>query len=259
MATMPNLLCALVVDDAAPALSALAGLLGQDARIGQVHTAGSSAQALQALRSEPVDVLVCDTSMPDRDRRELARALAEVGRRPHLIFVTAGDRPAVATVDRPGVAYVVKPVRAERLAEAVRRIAEARSTRHPVPEARNPHDEPAPDETITVELAGVTRLVQRSAVLFVQAQGDYARLHTATGSHLIRVPMGTLEQRWAAAGFIRIHRSTLVALAHVDEVRMDGGRFCIRLGNRTLQVSRRHSRQLRELLARRAVRGYPTR
>jgi hypothetical protein len=59
-----------------------------------------------------------------------------------------------------------------------------------------------------------------------------------------------LEERWAAAGFIRIHRSTLVALPHVDEVVMDGGRFHVRLGGRTLQVSRRHTRQLRDLLIR---------
>jgi DNA-binding LytR/AlgR family response regulator len=114
-------------------------------------------------------------------------------------------------------------------------------------------DEPpqkwAPGETIAVELAGVTRLVQRSAVLFVRAQGDYARLHTATGSHLIRVPLSTLQKRWAAAGFVRIHRSTLVALAHIDEVRINGGRFYVRLGAHRLQVSRRQGRQVRELLA----------
>jgi DNA-binding LytR/AlgR family response regulator len=108
----------------------------------------------------------------------------------------------------------------------------------------------AADETIAVELAGVTRFVQRSRVLYVEAQGDYARLHTATSSHLVRIPLTTLEERWASAGFIRIHRSTLVALAHVDEVQMDGGRFCVRLGGRKLQVSRRHTRQLRDLLVR---------
>ena len=91
-------------------------------------------------------------------------------------------------------------------------------------------------------------------MLYVEAQGDYARLHTATGSHLIRVPLSTLEERWAAAGFIRIHRSTLVALPHVDEVMMDAGRFHVRLGGRTLQVSRRHTRELRDLLVRGAGR-----
>jgi DNA-binding LytR/AlgR family response regulator len=106
------------------------------------------------------------------------------------------------------------------------------------------------DETITVELGGVTRFVQRSQVRYVQAQGDYARLHTATGSHLVRIPLTTLEERWAEAGFVRIHRSTLVALPHVDEVTVDSGRWAVRLGERTLRVSRRHTRDVRDRLVR---------
>jgi DNA-binding LytR/AlgR family response regulator len=243
MATTPGPLRALIVDDEAPALNELAWLLGQDTRIGRVRTAESGAQALKALESEPVDVLFCDISMPGLDGLDLARVLARFSHRPHLIFVTAYDQHAIEAFDLQAVDYVLKPVRADRLAEAVRRVVEAGRPAEPVPAGPE-------DETIAVELGGVTRFVQRSAVLFVEAQGDYARLHTASSSHLIRIPLTTLEERWAPAGFIRIHRSTLVALAHVDEVRMDGGRFCVRLGGRTLQVSRRHSRQLRDLLVR---------
>jgi len=244
MATTPRPLRALIVDDEAPALSELAWLLGQDVRIGRIRTADSGAQALKALESEPVDVLFCDISMPGLDGLDLARVLARFSHRPHLIFVTAYDQHAIEAFDLQAVDYVLKPVRADRLAEAVRRVVEAGRP------AEEPAEPPATDETIAVELGGVTRFVQRSAVLYVEAQGDYARLHTATGSHLIRVPLSTLEERWAPAGFIRIHRSTLIALPHVDEVLMDAGRFHVRLGGRTLQVSRRHTRQLRDLLIR---------
>src|SRR5690348_6108716 len=123
------------------------------------------------------------------------------------------------------------------------------------PQARTagPHAPCEPgDEVIAVELGGVTRFVQRSQVRYVQAQGDYARLYTASGSHLVRIPLTTLEERWADAGFVRIHRSTLVALQHVDEIRVDGGHCSVRLGDRTLQVSRRHTRDLRERLVRAA-------
>ncbi|MGZ4603511.1 MAG: LytR/AlgR family response regulator transcription factor [Kineosporiaceae bacterium] len=102
------------------------------------------------------------------------------------------------------------------------------------------HDE----EIIAVELAGVTQFLRRSQVWYVEAQGDYARLHTASSSHLVRIPLATLEERWAVAGFVRIHRSTLVALQHVDEIRVDGGRCSVRLGDRVLQVSRRHAKEL---------------
>ena len=80
----------------------------------------------------------------------------------------------------------------------------------------------AEDETIPVELGGVTRFIQRTRDPLREAHGDYARLHTADGSHLVRVSLTTLEERWAAAGFVRIHRSTLVvARPHVSEVRID--------------------------------------
>jgi DNA-binding LytR/AlgR family response regulator len=247
MATTPPPLRALIVDDEAPALSELAWLLEQDTRIGRIRTADSGTQALKALESEPVDVLFCDISMPGLDGLDLARVLARFSHRPHLIFVTAYDQHAIEAFDLRAVDYVLKPVRADRLAEAVRRVVEAGRPADAAPAAS--------DETIPVELGGVTRFVQRSAVLYVEAQGDYARLHTASGSHLIRVPLSTLEERWAPAGFIRIHRSTLVALPHVDEVLMDAGRFHVRLGGRTLQVSRRHTRELRDLLVRGAGPG----
>ena len=77
----------------------------------------------------------------------------------------------------------------------------------------------------------MTRIVRRSEITHVEAQGDYARLHTAEGSHLLRVPLTQLETEWAPAGFVRIHRSLLVALAHVAELRMDGGRCSVRLSD----------------------------
>jgi DNA-binding LytR/AlgR family response regulator len=105
------------------------------------------------------------------------------------------------------------------------------------------------DETIAVELGGVTRFVRRSQVRFVEAHGDYVRLYTSDSSHLVRIPLTTLEERWKQAGFVRIHRSTLIALDQVDEIRLDGGRCAVRLGDRVLQVSRRHTRHLRDRLA----------
>lgn len=135
-------------------------------------------------------------------------------------------------------------------------VAFARQSEEDAGSARVPQRPPEPatqDERIPVELAGVTRYLRRSQVRYVVAQGDYARLHTATGSHLVRIPLTVLEDRWAAAGFVRIHRSTLVALRHVDEVRLEGGRFSVRLGPVSLPVSRRYGRSLRELL----LRGLP--
>ncbi|HYY12023.1 MAG TPA: LytTR family DNA-binding domain-containing protein [Kineosporiaceae bacterium] len=244
----PALLRALVVDDEAPAREELAWLLGRDPLVGAVRTAGSAPEALRALELEPVDVVFCDIKMPGLDGLDLARVLARFAQRPQVVFVTAYDEHAVDAFDLRATDYVLKPVRAERLGEAVRRVAQAA---HPTAQPQEPDAEPD-DETIAVELAGVTRFVQRSQVRYVEAHGDYARLHTATSSHLVRVPLTALEERWAAAGFVRIHRSTLVALPHVDEIRVDGGRCSVRLGDRVLQVSRRHTKDLRDRLVRAA-------
>nr|MBA2697979.1 LytTR family transcriptional regulator [Nocardioidaceae bacterium] len=110
------------------------------------------------------------------------------------------------------------------------------------------------DETISVELGGVTRFIQRSDVRYVEAQGDYVRLHTAAGSHLLRAPLTTLEDRWRDAGFLRIHRSLLVSLSHISEVRVDQGRCTVRVVDTELQVSRRHTPELRDVLVRRSRR-----
>jgi DNA-binding LytR/AlgR family response regulator len=234
---------ALVVDDEAPALSELAYLLRQDERIGDIRTASNGADALRALETAPVDVVFCDIKMPGLDGMALARVLARFADRPQVVFVTAYDEHAVDAFEVSATDYVMKPVRAARLSEAVRRVVTALAAGTDSP------GQTAVDETIPVGLGGVTTFIKRSQVRYAQAQGDYARLHTATGSHLVRTSLTTLEERWAEAGFVRIHRSTLVSLPHVDAVVTGHGGCKIRLGDVELQVSRRHLRILRDRLS----------
>jgi DNA-binding LytR/AlgR family response regulator len=234
-----------VVDDEPPVLDELAFLLRRDDRIGDVLTSDSATEALRLLHDRDFDAVFLDIAMPGLDGLELARVLARFRDPPAVVFVTAHDEHAVAAFEVNAVDYVLKPVRDERLEEAVRRVAEVRGQVAP---ARQ-------DPTIAVELGGVTRFVSLSEVGFVEAQGDYARLHTPHGSHLLRVPLSALEEEWREAGFVRVHRSLLVSLAHIDEVRMEGGRCTVVIGDQELQVSRRHTRQLRDLLVRRARPG----
>ncbi|MEV6283328.1 LytTR family DNA-binding domain-containing protein [Kribbella sp. NPDC051770] len=235
---------ALVADDEEPALAELVYLLQRDERIGPIRTASNGPEALKLLQGADIDVVFCDIKMPGLDGIDLARVLSKFAKPPRIVFVTAYDEHAVDAFDLDATDYVMKPVRAERLAEAIRRVVSAGAPTV----VQSPEE--TDDETIPVELAGVTRFVQRSTVRYVEAQGDYARLHTGQNSHLVRVPLSTLEERWRDAGFTRIHRSTLVALAHVDEMRVDGGRCAVRVGDDWLPVSRRHTRELRDLLVR---------
>jgi DNA-binding LytR/AlgR family response regulator len=141
-------------------------------------------------------------------------------------------------------------VRPERLAEAIRRVSERAADG-----TSAPSDGPAEPDSVPVELSGVTRFILVTEVHYVEAQGDYARLHTASGSHLVRIPLAVLEERWRDTGFVRIHRSHLVALRHIEHLRLDSGRCTVRVAGAELPVSRRNMRELRDLLVRRARPG----
>ncbi|MEV7419641.1 LytTR family DNA-binding domain-containing protein [Streptomyces sp. NPDC089919] len=252
------MLRALAVDDEKPALEELLYLLRADPRIlsaeGATDATGALRRIGRALEAGPagedaIDVVFLDIHMAGLTGLDVARLLTGFARPPHLVFVTAHEGFAVQAFDLKAVDYVLKPVRRERLAEAVRRVCESAAAARPGPEAAGP---PATAEQIAVELGGVTRFVPVDDIAYAEAQGDYARLHTDTGSHLVRIPLTTLEERWAARGFVRIHRRHLVALARIDELRVDAGSTTVRIGSAELSVSRRHARELRDLLMRRA-------
>lgn len=246
--TSTGYLRVLAVDDEPPALDELAYLLRADPRVANVHTASDATDALRLLRDTDVDAVFLDIRMPGLDGMELARVLRRFARPPAIVFVTAYDDAAVDAFDLGVTDYVRKPVRAERLAEAVRRVVGSRVVpAHPAAQARADAD-----PTIPVELAGTTRMLPRSAVRWVEAQGDYARLHTTEGSHLVRVPLATLAERWADAGFVRIHRSYLVQLRLIAELRLVSSGYVVVVDGTELPVSRRHTRDLKDRLVRAA-------
>ena len=232
----------LVIDDERPALDEVAYLLEHDDRVAVVHTTDSPTEALRMLQQLDVDAVFLDIQMPGLTGIELAQVLARFKTPPAAVFVTAHDQHAVDAFELNAVDYVLKPVRKQRLSEAVRRVLASTRTE-------------SAEEQVPVERGGVTRFVPVSQIRYVEAEGDYARLHTADDSHLVRVPLTQLEQEWADAGFVRIHRSLLIAIAYVDEVRVDGGRCSVVIGGDELQVSRRHTRELRDLLVRSARPG----
>jgi DNA-binding LytR/AlgR family response regulator len=244
---MTAALHALVVDDEQPVLDELVWMLGRDERIASVHAARSGAEALRVLDEDEIDVVFLDVAMPGLSGLEIARLLGRFRTPPRIVFVTAHDSHAVEAFDMNAVDYLLKPIREERLRESVRRAcADAESA-------------PAPaDDRVAVELAGVTRFVSRASISYVEAQGDYVRLHVVDGgNHLIRTPLTTLADDWQDAGFARVHRSHVVNLAHVRELRVQGGRSSVLVptgdGLVEIQVARRHARTLRETIHERAL------
>jgi DNA-binding LytR/AlgR family response regulator len=234
-----------VLDDEPHARDEITFLLAGDPRVGPVRTAASSASALKLLSTNTFDILFCDIKMPGLDGLDLARLAAQFATPLSVVFVTAYDDHAVEAFNLQATDYVMKPIRPERLRKAVGR---AWALKTGGAEQPGPGQE---DEMIPIELGGVTRFVRRSQVRWVEAHGDYARLHTDDGEqHLIPATLNVLTERWSDAGFVRVHRSALVRLDKVDEmIRSVDGHTVLRLGADELPVSRRHYRELRDRLA----------
>lgn len=250
----------LAVDDVAPALDELCAMLADLPGVDTVARAGDAVAALRQIPGGRFDAVFLDITMPGMDGLELARVLAAMADPPEVVFVTAFDEHAVAAYGLGAVDYLLKPVAQDRLAEALARVrrvsgpgrrpdASPQQSPDPAPEPpRLPHrvDELA---VVPVELGGRTRYLRRDDVRYVEAHGDYVRLHTVSGSHLVRIPLSRLEEHWAPHQFVRVHRSFLLALPSVVELRSDaGGGLLAHTDAGDVPVSRRHSRELREML-----------
>jgi len=237
----------LVVDDEEPARADLEFLLLEQPAIARVDVAADATEALRRMQSEQYDGVFLDIMMPGLDGLELARLLLRFTNPPVVVFVTAYDSHAVAAFEARARGYLLKPVSSERLADAVALIAESRP---PVQAAAGFGSDELP--VVPVESGGRTSIVERGDVCWIQANGDYVRLHTVNGgSHLVRLPLSLFEERWANHGFVRIHRSHLVALRHVVEVRtLSGVGAVVRVAGQDLTVSRRHTAELKRRLLR---------
>ena len=252
-------LAVLAVDDVAPALDELCAMLADAPGVGIVARAGDAVSALRQIPGGRFDAVFLDVTMPGMDGLELARVLAAMADPPEVVFVTAFDEHAVAAYGLGAVDYLLKPVAQDRLAEAlarVRRVSGAgRGPAEPAGDGPDAAAEPPPaprvDElaVVPVELGGRTRYLRRDDVRFVEAHGDYVRLHTVSGSHLVRIPLSRLEEHWAPHQFVRVHRSFLLALGSVAELRSDAsGGLLAHTDAGDVPVSRRHARELREML-----------
>ncbi len=235
----------LAVDDVAPALEELCQQLRDLPEVGELVCANDALGTLKMIRNGAFDAVFLDISMPGMDGLELASLLAQLQQPPVLVFVTAHDAHAVAAFDVGAVDYLLKPVRAERLSATLARVSKmvssAATTEREAPQESMP--------AVPVETAGRTRYLRRSEVHYVEAHGDHVRLYTGSGAHVVRMPISRLAEYWDTVGFTRVHRSYLVALDSVRELRSDStGGLVAHTVVGDVPVSRRHARDLRERL-----------
>jgi two-component system, LytTR family, response regulator AlgR len=196
-----------IVDDEAPARARLKTLLSDIAAqcphqlVGEADNGGAALAGIAASRP---DVVLLDVQMPGMTGIELAAQLAAQAGAPAVIFVTAYDEYALKAFDVHALDYLLKPVRAARLAEALERVQGLRLAQQEALAATPQR------QHFTVQERGRLLLVPLAEVLYLRAELKYVTLHTKARDYLIEASLVSLEEELAAT-FVRVHRNTLVA------------------------------------------------
>ncbi len=209
-------LVVLAVDDEPRALADVQRLLERSPRVERVDTAGGGREALSRLVSGHYDALLLDVRMPEIEGLELARLLRRFDDPPEVVFLTGHAEAAVEAFEVEAMDFLVKPVSRERLDAALARIEAARA-RSGTGSAQ------ASGATGVVALdnpgAEGKRLVRLDRISRIDADGDYAQIHSEDGDFVLRASLAQLEEDWGGAGFARVHRAHLVNLNHAIELR----------------------------------------
>lgn len=245
-----------IVDDEPVAVRRLQTLLRPFGALQVAGTAGATPAALELIARTRPDVVFLDIEMPGLSGLELVRRL-DLDPPPVIVFVTAFGRYALDAFDLAGADYLLKPVEPERLAEAVARAREVVARRHAVEQvaelravidALRGQDQ---DLTLWVPDGAVRRRLPVASLVWLQAERDYVRLHTAERSYLVRERLQALERRLPHDLFLRVHRSAIVRMAAMSGLRRLGDRAyeLVAAGGQAIPVGRSYAARTRRLMA----------
>ena len=254
---MSGRLGALVVDDERLARLRLTRLLRREPDVRIVGECRDGAEALTAIEAEHPELLFLDVQMPELGGFEVLDAL-DLGRPPVVVFVTAYDQYALRAFDANALDYLLKPFEDERFQETLRRAREYLAGRR----ARGDHTARlrALVEARRAERPCLTRIAVRtqgrvvflpvSDIEWLEAADNYVRLHTGTGSYLVRETTASLEMRLDPGQFLRIHRSWIVNLSRIREVQpwFHGEHVLVLQGGTRLRCSRTYAADLQRIL-----------
>ncbi|WP_447724326.1 LytR/AlgR family response regulator transcription factor [Sphingomonas koreensis] len=207
----------LLVDDEPPALDRLAAFFANIPGTAIVGTAVNGIEAQAAIERLRPDLVMLDIQMPEMGGLALAGTLP-FDERPEIVFVTAFEQFAPDAFEVEAADYLLKPVRLDRLRQAVERAKRRQTGRRAALHA-GPVAAPDFDDAIWVPLRDGQTRVPVASIDWIEAAGDYAMLHTPLRSHLLRTTMSALEKRIDPAELMRVHRSAFVRLARVAEMR----------------------------------------
>ena len=255
----------LIVDDEPLARERVRMMLGTHDDVVVIGEFGDGQQAIDAIRQDRPDIVFLDVQMPGVDGFGVLRAL-EGEALPYVVFVTAYDQYALRAFEVHALDYVLKPFNGERFAQALERARAAiakRGEMEPVDTDRlrslvaSLTAEQREKQRIVVKSSGRVFFVKVDDIDWIEAEGNYVRLHMGPQSHLLRETMKGMESVLDASQFIRIHRSTIVNADRIRELQpLFHGEYAVILRDGTrLMASRGPDNRLKKLLAEATIHG----
>ena len=214
---------------------ALKQLVGQVPSLELVSECNDATEALNFLNSAQIDLLLLDIEMPDMSGLELTQKLGN--RRPLIIFTTAKKDYAVEAFELSVVDYLIKPIALPRLKQAIDKANEAI-------ESNKQELKVEEQGFVFVKDNGILKRISIDDILFLEAMGDYVKVHTAQKFHVVHATLKSIEEKLPASKFIRVHRSFIVAINKIDFIQ-EG---TISIGKTSIPVADTHKSNLNKRL-----------
>jgi two-component system response regulator AlgR len=236
----------LIVDDEPPARERLRSMLVETGEFEVAGEAGNGVEALTLVDRLTPDIVLLDVRMPGIDGLEVARQLASQPEPPAVIFTTAFDEYALQAFESEAIAYLLKPIRAEKLRAALAKAG--RLTRPQLQQVASAAREPAKRSHIGVRGRDGLKLIPVDEILCFQADQKYTTVRHVKGEDLIEDSLKTLEDEFSPA-FVRIHRNALVNTRFLERIARDAtGQHFVHLRgfSEALEVSRRMAGDLKD-------------
>ena len=247
----------LVVDDEPLAREGLRLLLGRQPQVESISEARNGREAIAVIRDQKPDLVLLDVQMPRTDGFAVVNAIG-AERMPSVIFVTAHDQYAIQAFEIAAIDYLLKPVTEERFALAFKRaigklqgVPYQESSRQVLAMLDAVAKPPRQLERFAVRSGERTIFVPVDEVEWIEAFQNYVRLHAGAVTHLLHVPMNTIEAVLDSSRFLRIHRSHIVNVRRIAELwSIAHGQYLIELkSGQRLQSGRTYSERVRRALA----------
>ncbi len=241
---------AIIVDDEQLARQMIKEYLEDFPEIKIVGECINGEQAVKTINEINPDMVFLDIQMPSMNGFEVLEHLESM---PHIVFTTAHGDYALKAFEVNAVDYLLKPYNRKRFSAAIQRVI-TRSTEnnndierilHVLQQSKEPEGYPT---RIFVKVGRRIISVKLQDILWIEAQGDYTQLHTITGTHLCNLSMNELEQRLDSNKFIRVHRSYIIAIDSIEQLKGDGeGGFVALLKDKSnIKVSRTYAVKLKK-------------